>query len=123
MKKILTDVYMYDPILSAEIGEFAAYLDRVFTSPLPTNNYDLVLDVIPTQDAEIMWSYYFVDHDTRILFWLDPYDCTHLLSEVPGVHEASHVSAYSPVRRLIQFGSMIYSRASTRVPLLVRLQY
>jgi hypothetical protein len=92
---MFTDVYMYDRTLSAEIQAFALYLERTRTSPLPTNNYDLVLDVINIERDEIVWAYYFVDHDSKTLFWQDTYDCgDSLLSEVHGVKEASHVSAY-----------------------------
>jgi hypothetical protein len=105
---------MYDPTLSTEIQAFAIYLERTRTSPLPTYNYDLVLDVIIMEKDEIVWAYYYVDHDSKTLFWQDSYDCgDSLLSEVRGVKEASHVSAYFSVCRLILFVSMIYSRAST----------
>ncbi|KAN0140932.1 hypothetical protein V8E53_001376 [Lactarius tabidus] len=56
------------------------------------NNYDLVLDVINLEKDEIVWAYYYVDHDSRTLFWQDTYDCgDSLLSEVSGVKEGSHV--------------------------------
>ena len=98
MKKIFTDVYMYDPTLSKEIQAFAIYLERTRKTPLPTQKYDLVLDVIIMAEDEIVWAYYYVDHDSKTLFWQDPYDCgDSLLSEVRGVKEASHVSAYVPV--------------------------
>ncbi len=107
MKRIFTDVYMYDPDLSAEIHAFAALLDSERTSPLPTNNHDLVLDIIKTEDDETIWAYYYVDHDARALFWQDYYECgDSLLREVHGVQEASHVSAYFSVRRIIPFGQM-----------------
>jgi hypothetical protein len=107
-KKIFTDVYMYDPTLSTEIQAFAIYLERNRTSPLPTSNFDLVLDVIIMGKDEIIWAYYYVDHDSRTLFWQDSYDCgDSLLSEVRGVQHGSHVSACFPVRRLIPSVSMI----------------
>jgi hypothetical protein len=123
VKKILTDVYMYDCTLSKEVQAFALYLKQNWTSPLPTNNYDLVLDVINMENDEIVWAYYYVDHDSKTLFWQESYDCgDSLLREVHGVQEASHVSAYFSVRLLLPFKiDMIYPRASTRVPLLVRL--
>lgn len=86
---------MYDPTLSKEIQAFAIYLERTRTIPLP-NNYDLVLDVIIEKEPEeIIWAYYYVDHESKTLFWQEPYDCGEsLLSEVRGVKEASQVSAY-----------------------------
>ena len=104
---------MYDPTLSKEIQAFAIYLERTRTIPLPTKNYDLVLDVIIMGKDEIVWAYYYIDHDLKTLFWQDTYDCGEsLLSEVRGVKEASHVSTYFSVRQLIPFVPIIYSRAS-----------
>ena len=103
MKRIFTDVYMYDPNLSAEILKFAAYLDNERTrllryNDLPIDHYDLVLDIIKTDD-ETIWAYYYVDHNTKTLFWLHYYECGEsLLREVRGVQGASHVSAYFSVR-------------------------
>ena len=104
---------MYDPNLSAEVLEFAAHLESerkrllLRNNDIPIDHYDLVLDIIKT-DNETIWAYYYVDHNTKTLFWLHYYECGEtLLREVRGVHEASHVSAYFSVRRLIQFGSMI----------------
>jgi hypothetical protein len=37
---------------------------------------------------EIVWAYYYVDHDSKTLFWQDSYDCgDSLLSEVRGVRK------------------------------------
>ena len=128
MKRIYTDVYMYDHNLSAEIQEFAAHLDRERTRlrgtfDFPTNHYDLVLDIRTTEDDETIWAYYYVDHNTRTLFWLHYYECGDtLLGEVHGARQASHVSAYFSVHQIntIWINDMIYSRAPTGVPLLVR---
>ena len=116
---------MYDPTLSKEIQAFAIYLERTRTIPLPTKNYDLVLDIINMEKDEIVWAYYYVDHDTKTLFWQDPYDCgDSLLSEVSGVKEASHVSAsFQSVGYSVWINDVVYYRASARVPLLVSLWY
>ena len=99
---------MYDSTLGKEVEAFAIYSKQKWTSPLPTNNYDLVLDVIDMENNEIIWAYYYVDHDSKTLFWQESYDCEDsLLREVRGVHEASHVSAYFSLRRLISFGSLM----------------
>ena len=116
MKRIYTDVYMYDSNLSTEILQFAAHLDRERTRLIgkfdfPTNDYDLVLDIIKTgdeSDDESIWAYYYVDHRTRTLFWLHFYECGDtLLGEVFGVKDASHVSAYFAVQQLTRFRLMI----------------
>ena len=107
---------MYDPELSAEVQAFAVYLERKRMSPLPTNNYDLVLDIINVKNDEIVWAYYYVDHDSNTLFWQESYECGDgLLGEVRGVKEASHVSAYSSVSRLLLIALMIRSIPELRL--------
>ncbi|KAH9066354.1 hypothetical protein EDB87DRAFT_710541 [Lactarius vividus] len=88
---------MYDPNLSAEIHAFAAYLDERRRPPLPfefpTNDYDLVLDIVKMNNDEVIGAYYYVDHDTKTLFWQEHYDCKDsLLREVRGGQlEPGHV--------------------------------
>ncbi|KAH9071193.1 hypothetical protein EDB83DRAFT_321597 [Lactarius deliciosus] len=91
-RRIFTDVYMYDDDLSAEIHAFAALLDKERTEPLPTDNYDLVLDIIKVTDDETVWAYYYVDHVSKTLFWQHFYECKDsLLREVHGVQEPGHL--------------------------------
>jgi hypothetical protein len=59
---------------------------------IPSNNYDLVLDIMPTEDGRVQWSYYYACHETRCLFWLHPYDANHMISEVFCVTSPAHVS-------------------------------
>ena len=107
---------MYNRTLRVEVQAFASYLKRSCLIPLPTDNYDLVLDVINTEKDEIFWAYYYVDHDSKTLFWQNSYDCgASLLREVRGVKEASHVSAYFPVHRSLPFASMIRSIPELRL--------
>lgn len=88
---------MHDPALKEEMEEFYCYLQRIlhheeFT--IPSDNYDLVLDIMPTppDDGRILWSYYYACHESRCLFWLDEYDANHMLSEVFWVTSPAHVS-------------------------------
>src|SRR6266404_2550265 len=109
MKRIFTDVYMYDPDLSAEIHAFAAHLDgerERRTIAFPTNDYDLVLDIVKTEGDKTIWAYYYVDYQTTTLFWLHHYECGDgLLREIRGVSEGSHVSAYYSVHLLRPYKS------------------
>jgi hypothetical protein len=57
----------------------------------PTGDYDLVLDIVETKDKKTM-QYYFVDHNTRTLFWLEGYDMNCLLDDIRGAEEPSHIS-------------------------------
>ncbi len=111
VKRIYTDVYMYDGDLSAQIHSFAGYLDsererKTREMPFPTDDYDLVLDIINMENDKTIWAYYYVDHKTKTLFWLNFYECDRLLHEVPGAKEASHVSTYFSVHRLRPSGLM-----------------
>jgi hypothetical protein len=98
LKRIFTDVYMYDPDLSAGVHEFARLLDEEVLNlypngpPFPTTDYDLVLDIVETRDKEVVWQYYFVDHNKKTLFWLERYDMSMLLYDMPGVTEPGHIS-------------------------------
>ena len=91
-------MYMYDPRLREEVQKSADSLDVKLAEleyrgvRFPTGDYDLVLDIVETKDKKIIRSYYYVDHNTRTLFWLDIYDMRHLLSDILGVHEPGHIS-------------------------------
>ncbi|KAH9027055.1 hypothetical protein EDB84DRAFT_1419842 [Lactarius hengduanensis] len=58
---------------------------------IPSKNYDLVLDILPTEDGRVSWSYYYACHETRCLFWLDLYDTTQMISELLGVRSPAHI--------------------------------
>ncbi|KAH8989164.1 hypothetical protein EDB86DRAFT_3104520 [Lactarius hatsudake] len=87
-KRIFTDAYMYDRNLSAEIHAFAADLERrrpPLPFKFPTNDYDLVLDIVKMEDDEVVGAYYYVDHVTKTLFWQENYNCKNsLLRDVRG---------------------------------------
>jgi len=87
---------MYDPGLRAQVHAHIDHLERQFAELNPNwgppmNRYDLVLDIIETKDKKKIPQYYYVDHDKRTLFWLDGYDLSNVLYEVPGVQEPDHI--------------------------------
>ena len=44
-------------------------------------------------NSEQTWFYYFVDHDTRAVFWVEDFDLAKLMpGHVFGVTEDSHIS-------------------------------
>jgi hypothetical protein len=93
---------MYDPDLRTEMEQFTELLSEEFRRrgySLGTSLYDLVLDRVETKDGKIIWQYYFVDHETKTLFWLNHYDMRNLLREVYGAGEPGHISGYSPVHQ------------------------
>ena len=97
LKRLFTDTNMHDPELKEEMEEFYHYLQKIIHyegSVIPSNNYDLVLDIMPTEDGQIQWSYYYACHESRCLFWLDVYDANYMVSEIFWVTSPAHVSAW-----------------------------
>jgi hypothetical protein len=86
---------MYDPRLREEVKKSVKVLEKKISElardriHFPTDNYDLVLDIVETEDKLTNWQYYYVDHNTKTLFWLEPYEIN---QDVPGVKEPSHIS-------------------------------
>jgi hypothetical protein len=87
---------MHDPLLREEIDDFYQYLQKILRADrlkIPSNNYDLVLDIVTIEDGRIQWAYYYACHETRCLFWLETYDATYMVSELYGVKSPAHISA------------------------------
>ena len=87
---------MYNADLREEMEEFYLYLEMTIRDEkltIPSKDYDLVLDITPTEIQRIHWSYYFACHKARCLFWLDQYDAS---SDINGVESPAHVSALPP---------------------------
>ncbi len=108
-----------------EIEQFYDYLQRLLHNDnlsIPSKNYDLVVDIMVTEDERISWSYYYACHDARCLFWLESYDASYIVSELFGVKSPAHVSA-------LQLSHLEFPTVSTNmvcrtpfgVPLLVGL--
>lgn len=87
---------MHDPTLRDEMEDFYTYLQQVLLIDqliIPSRNYDLVLDIMVTDEHLISWSYYYACHESRCLFWLETYDASYMISELFGVKSPAHVSA------------------------------
>ena len=85
---------MHDPTLKEEMEVLYRYLQKILRDDklsIPSD-YDLVLDIMPTRDKRIQWSYYYACHKTLCLFWLEGYDGDYMISELPGVDCLAHVS-------------------------------
>ena len=96
LKRLFTDTDMHSKTMRDEIEDFYHYLQRIIQIDelsIPSEEYDLVLDINVTDDGRISWSYYYACHETRCLFWLDTYDASYTTSEVFGVKSPAHVSA------------------------------
>jgi hypothetical protein len=93
---LFTDTDMHDPTLREEMEDFYTYLQQVLHIDqliIPSKNYDLVLDIMVTDEQQISWSYYYACHESRCLFWLETYDASYMISELFGVKSPAHVSA------------------------------
>ena len=94
-KRVFTDTDMHNSVLKDEMEEFYGCMQKIIyhgAFKIPSNNYDLVLDIMPTEDGRMQWSYYYACHETRCLFWLHLYDANHMISEVFCVTSPAHVS-------------------------------
>ena len=86
---------MHDPTLREEMEDFYTYLQHLIIADklsIPSKDYDLVLDIMVTDDERISWSYYYACHESRCLFWLETYDASYMISELFGVKSPAHVS-------------------------------
>ena len=95
-QRLFTDTDMYSADLREEMEEFYLYLEKTIrfenlTVPSKKKNYDLVLDIMGTENQMVQWSYYYACHKTRCLFWLDTYDASSTI--IYGVESPAHVSA------------------------------
>ena len=110
LKKLFTDTDMHNETMRDEIENFYNYLQELIHHDeleIPSENYDLVLDIM-VRDGGILWSYYYACHDARCLFWLETYDASYMVSELFGVKSPAHVSA-------LHFSRLEFPAVSTNV--------
>jgi hypothetical protein len=89
---------MHNSKMREEIEDFYDCLQRVIDIKklsIPSNNYDLVLDigVTDSEDRQISWSYYYACHEAQCLFWLETYDMIST-NRTLGVKSPAHISAF-----------------------------
>jgi hypothetical protein len=85
---------MLNPELRKEMEDFYILLQRILARhrvDIPSNNYDLTLDITPANDGRIRWSYYYACLETRCLFWLHPHDTSDIGSELFSVSSPAHI--------------------------------
>ncbi|KAI0253075.1 hypothetical protein BJV78DRAFT_238784 [Lactifluus subvellereus] len=94
-RRLFTDMDMHNSLFREEMEKFYHYLQNILRADqltIPSNNYDLVLDVtMPTGHGQKRWSYYYACHETRCLFWLYKYDATNMISGVYGAKSPAHI--------------------------------
>lgn len=94
VQKIYTDADIRDPNILVEIESFANALEEhakeeKISIPLGS---ELVLELEREGDHDYTWSYYFVDIESKSLFWLHDFDVTWWISELVGETSLSHIS-------------------------------
>ncbi|KAI9438678.1 hypothetical protein H4582DRAFT_1950191 [Lactarius indigo] len=85
---------MFDPSLREEMEGFYQYIQKILPNDgaaIRSQSCDLVLDILPTEDDQVVWSYYYAYHEARCLFWLKSYDASHMISELFGVSSPAHI--------------------------------
>ena len=111
--------------MKEEIEQFYDYLQRLLQNDnlsIPSENYDLVLDIMVTDDGQISWSYYYACHEERCLFWLETYDASYMISELFGVKSPAHISTlHFSHPEIFAIFTNVEFRAPSGVPLLVCL--
>ena len=127
LKRLFTDTDMHNTTMREEIEHFYDFLQRLLQNDdlsIPSKNYDLVLDIMVTDDERISWSYYYACHEARCLFWLETYDASYMISELFGVKSPAHVSTLRLSHpKFLAISTNVACRAPFGVPLLVGLSY
>ncbi|KZP26954.1 hypothetical protein FIBSPDRAFT_1040444 [Athelia psychrophila] len=95
-KRIFTDVLLHDPTKAAIVNEAASQILRQFhreildeKAVLP-KECDLVLELVELDDQTVV-GYYFADHASRLLFWMEEFDAWKICREVAYVVSFSHL--------------------------------
>ncbi|KAJ7086209.1 hypothetical protein C8R44DRAFT_821165 [Mycena epipterygia] len=94
--RTFTDANLYDDVVLARIMSCIAALRlKKAKASLEdfAQNVDVVLDINEDEPENIKCGYYFVDHSSRIPFWLDEFNMSQLSrwEAVPGIVSESHV--------------------------------
>ena len=96
LQHIFTDENLYDISEREELERFATYMSACWQ--IVDADYDLVLEVRDDDDerkGHKVWCYYFVNHTTKTIFWLEKYNACRMIAEVKGITPASNKSTIS----------------------------
>ncbi|TFY78299.1 hypothetical protein EWM64_g5711 [Hericium alpestre] len=96
-RHIFTENYMYDKAWRTDVERLISHLGMLLLrqdKELPPN-HDLVVEVEVTDDGNMYWFYYYVDHDTRSIFWLQEITTKHV--------EAYNITSLAHLKHTIEF--------------------
>ncbi|KZP26351.1 hypothetical protein FIBSPDRAFT_353346 [Athelia psychrophila] len=94
-KRVFTDVFMHDPAKAAMVNEAASRIlnhihrDGLDEEVLP-EDCDLVIELVE-RGSETVVGYYFADHASRLLFWMEEFDAWIICREITCVVSFSHL--------------------------------
>ncbi|KAF7983489.1 hypothetical protein HWV62_21802 [Athelia sp. TMB] len=98
-KRIYTDAHMYDPTKATIINEAASQIfgrlqqeiDDPRVHEIMPKEYDLVLEIVNLPDGGVIVGYYFADHTSKLLFWMEEFDASKICSEIRCVVSIAHL--------------------------------
>ena len=83
------------------------------------HHFELVLEIVE-MDGSKFCGYYFVDHRSKIIFWLEEFDASRICGDVGAVLSHSHLREYIKHNLGLPCILIFPSRLSNRIPILVR---
>ncbi|KZV67867.1 hypothetical protein PENSPDRAFT_38700 [Peniophora sp. CONT] len=94
-KHIFTDAYLYLQAYLDEVEELVEHLEQIKTQTgvLLPSDYELVVQITFDEwegEESVLWQYYYVHHETRSLFWLQPFHAGDYLGEISGPVSPAH---------------------------------
>jgi hypothetical protein len=92
VQKIFTDAHLYNPDILLHATAFIRRIDDLKRIKNVQLDAELVLEITPDDQGMLQCGYYFVDHQTRSLFWLEEFEAEDLTYEIKGLSSAAHLS-------------------------------
>jgi hypothetical protein len=97
-QRVFTEAYLYDNAFLSEIHSNLDDIEDFFRvhNIQRSPKDDLVLELIKQNDGKIETSYYFANHEKRIIYFLDEFDACNLpvWPEVQGVTSPTQISKF-----------------------------
>lgn len=122
IQRIFTDAHIYDEKifnrLNSHLKTIEDFLDDIGHHENLIGQCDLVLDLVHkdfdkwdqekgTYDGDYDCTYYFVDHQTKVIFWLDPFSANNFETGVQGVNCKTHLRKFK-VHRLYIWSDQVF---------------
>ena len=129
-QRIYTDADLYDPgqftIITESSDQILGELENMARDKNVTlpPGVELVLEIIPLKD-DFICGYYFVNHNSRCLFWLQEFDAEEICDDIRVVVSLSHLRELDLHTRVVtcnvRSADYIFNRIRDRVPVLVSI--